>query len=103
VRNADIAKRLIDLGYHPPTVSFPLIVPNCFMVEPTETETPEVLDGFAAAMRQAAEDARESPDLAPRRPQTTPVARLDEGKAGRELVLRWTSSRQAEQEARDAT
>lgn len=61
IKNMDLAKRLIDLGFHPPTVSFPLIVPNCFMIEPTETETPETLDSFSAALHQAADDARHHP------------------------------------------
>jgi glycine dehydrogenase subunit 2 len=89
VRNADLAKRLIDLGYHPPTISFPLIVPNCFMVEPTETETPETLEGFAEAMRQAAADARTDPEVVKAAPQTTPTGRLDEARAARNLRPRW--------------
>jgi glycine dehydrogenase subunit 2 len=90
VRVADLCKRLIDLGYHPPTNYFPLIVDEALMVEPTETETPETLDGFAAAVRQAAAEAESAPELLHEAPVTTPVRRLDEGKAGRELVLRWT-------------
>jgi glycine dehydrogenase subunit 2 len=89
VRNIDLAKRMIDLGYHPPTVSFPLIVPNCFMVEPTETETPETLDGFAEAMLQAVEDARERPEDVLKAPRTTPVGRLDEATAARDPRPRW--------------
>lgn len=90
VKNMDLAKRLIDLGYHPPTVSFPLIVPNCFMVEPTETETPETLDDFAAAMLRAAEDARGDASVVEEAPRTTPVGRLDEARAARQLQPRWT-------------
>ncbi|HEX2028440.1 MAG TPA: aminomethyl-transferring glycine dehydrogenase subunit GcvPB [Nitriliruptorales bacterium] len=89
IKNMDLAKRLIDLGFHPPTVSFPLIVPNCFMVEPTETEAPETLDAFADAMLQAVADAREDPDWVRRAPVTTPVARLDEARAARDLRPRW--------------
>ncbi|MGH8903179.1 MAG: aminomethyl-transferring glycine dehydrogenase subunit GcvPB [Egibacteraceae bacterium] len=89
VRVADLCKRLIDLGYHPPTNYFPLIVDEALMVEPTETETPETLDGFAAALRQAVAEAELEPSLLHDAPVTTPVRRLDEGKAGRELVLRW--------------
>jgi glycine dehydrogenase subunit 2 len=89
VRNVDLAKRLIDLGYHPPTISFPLIVPDCFMVEPTETESPETLDAFADAMRQAAVDARERREIVDDAPTTTPVGRLDEAGAARDLRPRW--------------
>ena len=89
VRVLDLCKRLIDLGYHPPTNYFPLIVDEALMVEPTETETPETLDGFAAAVRQAVAEAERAPELLHEAPVTTPVRRLDEGKAGRELVLRW--------------
>ena len=90
VRVLDLCKRLIDLGYHPPTNYFPLIVDEALMVEPTETETPETLDAFAAALRQAVDEAESDPDLLHAAPRTTPVRRLDEGRAGRELVLRWT-------------
>jgi glycine dehydrogenase subunit 2 len=90
VKVLDVCKRLIDLGYHPPTNYFPLIVDEALMIEPTETETPETLDGFAAALAQAVAEAAEDPDLLRAAPQTTPVRRLDEGKAARELVLRWS-------------
>lgn len=89
VRVTDLCKRLIDLGYHPPTNYFPLIVDEALMVEPTETETRETLDDFAAALRQIVEEAAEDPERLRRAPETTPVGRLDEAKAGRELVLRW--------------
>ncbi|MBW3577971.1 MAG: aminomethyl-transferring glycine dehydrogenase subunit GcvPB [Actinobacteria bacterium] len=98
--NMDLAKRLIDLGFHPPTVSFPLIVPNCFMVEPTETETPETLDAFADAMLQAADDARHRPDSVRRAPVTTPVGRLDEARAARDLRPRWQPDEPDGQDAR---
>ncbi len=90
MRVTDLCKRLIDLGYHPPTNYFPLIVDEAVMVEPTETESRETLDDFAAAVRQAVAEAAENPELLRSAPQTTPVGRLDEGKAGRELVVRWT-------------
>ena len=90
VKVLDLCKRLIDLGYHPPTNYFPLIVDEALMIEPTETETPETLDGFATALRQAVADAANKPELLRAAPTTTPVGRLDEGRAGRELVLRWT-------------
>ena len=89
VRAADIAKRLIDLGHHPSTVYFPLVVDEAMMVEPTETETKESLDEFAAALSQAARDAREDPTVLHDAPRTTPVRRLDEARAARQLKLRW--------------
>ena len=85
----DVAKRLIDLGFHPSTVYFPLVVEEAMMVEPTETETKETLDAFAEAMLQVAREAEEDPDLLHQAPVTTPVRRLDEAKAARELKLRW--------------
>ncbi len=90
VRAMDVAKRLIDLGYHPSTVYFPLVVEEAMMVEPTETETKETLDAFAAALRQAAAEARTDPDLLHEAPVTTPVRRLDEARAARHLKLRWS-------------
>ena len=89
VRAMDVAKRLIDLGFHPSTVYFPLIVEEAMMVEPTETETKETLDAFAEALLQVAEEATTDPDLLHDAPVTTPVRRLDEAKAARELKLRW--------------
>ena len=89
VRGLDVAKRLIDFGYHPPTVYFPLIVEEALMVEPTETESKETLDGLAAAMLQAAAEAASDPELLHEAPTTTPVRRLDEAGAARHLRLRW--------------
>ena len=89
VRAMDVAKRVIDLGYHPSTVYFPLVVEEALMVEPTETETRESLDGFAEALRTAHREAHEDPDLLHRAPVTTPVRRLDEARAARHLKLRW--------------
>jgi glycine dehydrogenase subunit 2 len=89
VRAVDVAKRVIDLGYHPPTVYFPLVVEEALMVEPTETETPETLEGLAAALRRAAAEAASEPDLLHDAPVTTPVRRLDEARAARQLKLRW--------------
>ncbi len=83
----DIAKRLIDLGIHPPTVYFPLIVRESIMVEPTETESKSTLDAFAAAMTQIADEAASQPELLKQAPHNTPVRRLDEVKAAREPVL----------------
>jgi glycine dehydrogenase subunit 2 len=89
VRAMDIAKRLIDLGFHPSTVYFPLVVEEAMMVEPTETESKETLDAFAEAMLQAAAEAAEDPELLHRAPVTTPVGRLDEARAARSLKLHW--------------
>jgi glycine cleavage system P protein (glycine dehydrogenase) subunit 2 len=89
VRAMDIAKRLIDLGFHPSTVYFPLVVEEAMMVEPTETESRETLDAFAEALLQVAREAAEDPHLLHQSPVSTPVRRLDEAKAARELKLHW--------------
>jgi glycine dehydrogenase subunit 2 len=89
VRAIDVAKRLIDLGFHPSTVYFPLVVDEAMMVEPTETETKQTLDAFAQALNTVAEEARSDPEIAHASPTTTPVRRLDEARAARKLVLRW--------------
>ena len=89
IRAMDIAKRLIDLGFYPSTVYFPLIVDESLMVEPTETESKETLDAFADAMLQAAREARESPQLLHEAPVTAPVRRLNEAQAARQLKIRW--------------
>jgi glycine dehydrogenase subunit 2 len=87
VRALDVAKRLIDYGFHPPTNYFPLIVHDALMIEPTETESKETLDAFADALARIAEEARTNPDLLRSAPHTTPVSRLDEVKAARQPVL----------------
>jgi len=84
VHNVDIAKRLMDFGFHPPTMSFPLIVPGALMIEPTETESLEELDAFVDAMIAIAHEARTSPDVVTSAPHTTAVRRLDEAAAARE-------------------
>ncbi len=89
VRTMDMAKRLLDYGFHAPTVYFPLIVEEALMIEPTETETKRELDRFASAMRAIAEEARSAPELVKEAPVSTPVGRLDEGKAARQLKLTW--------------
>ena len=91
VKNVDIAKRLLDYGFHPPTMSFPLIVHGALMIEPTESEGVEELDAFIHAMREIAREAKETPDLVKGAPYTTPVRRLDEVRAARQPVLRWTA------------
>ena len=89
VSTLDIAKRLLDYGFHPPTIYFPLVVHGALMIEPTETETPETLDAFIAAMIAIAREAQENPQLVKTAPHTTPVGRLDEARAARKPVLRW--------------
>jgi glycine dehydrogenase subunit 2 len=89
VKTLDIAKRLMDKGFHPPTIYFPLIVPGAMMIEPTESESKEGLDQFIAALREIAEEAERDPVLLTSAPHLTKVSRLDEVKAARELNLRW--------------
>jgi len=89
IKAMDVAKRVIDLGFHPSTVYFPLVVEEALMVEPTETESKTTLESFAGALRQAARDAREHPEILREAPVTTPVRRLDEARAARALKLRW--------------
>ncbi len=88
IRTLDLAKRLLDHGYHPPTVYFPLVVDEALLVEPTETETRETLDGFAAAIAAILREAADDPSIARTAPYTTPVRRLDEAGAARRPVLR---------------
>jgi glycine dehydrogenase subunit 2 len=85
----DIAKRIIDLGYHPPTVKFPMLVADALMMEPTETESKSTLDAFASALLQIEREAHEQPDLLHAAPHATPVSRLDEVRAAKQPILRW--------------
>ncbi|MBN1967092.1 MAG: aminomethyl-transferring glycine dehydrogenase subunit GcvPB, partial [Anaerolineae bacterium] len=87
VHALDISKRLMDYGIHPPTNYFPLIVPEALMIEPTETENLETLDNFVTVMRQIAAEAKSDPDLLHEAPHETPVRRLDEVLAAKQLVL----------------
>ena len=89
VRTLDIAKRLLDFGYHPPTIYFPLNVEECMMIEPTETESKETLDDFIDAMIQIAKEAEENPEIVQEAPHTTVIKRLDETMAARKPVLRY--------------
>jgi glycine dehydrogenase subunit 2 len=89
VHALDIAKRLIDYGFHPPTNYFPLIVPEALMIEPTETESKETLDAFAAALQAIRDEALTDPGVLHEAPHTAPVRRLDEVRAAREPILRW--------------
>ncbi|MFB0841437.1 aminomethyl-transferring glycine dehydrogenase subunit GcvPB [Paenibacillus oleatilyticus] len=90
VRTLDVAKRLLDFGYHPPTIYFPLNVEECIMIEPTETESKETLDAFIDTMIRIAKEAEEQPDLLLNAPYTTVVRRLDETLAARKPVLNCT-------------
>jgi len=85
----DVAKRLLDKGFHAPTVYFPLLVPECLLIEPTETESKETLDAFVAAMKEILAEAESEPQLLKTAPHATPVRRLDDTKAARLLDLAW--------------
>jgi glycine cleavage system P protein (glycine dehydrogenase) subunit 2 len=86
----DFAKRLLDYNYHAPTTYFPLLVPECLLIEPTETETKEELDGFADAMIRILKEAQTSPELLKEAPHTLPVRRLDDVRAAKQLDLTWS-------------
>lgn len=92
VRTLDIAKRLLDFGFHPPTIYFPLNVEECLMIEPTETESKETLDSFIEAMIQIAKEAEEQPEIVQEAPHTTVIRRLDETVAARKPILRFKRS-----------
>ena len=89
VRALDIAKRLLDFGFHPPTIYFPLIVKEALMIEPTETESKETLDEFVSSMIQIRKEIEEDPSLVKEAPHNLSIGRLDEVKAAKELKLRW--------------
>jgi glycine dehydrogenase subunit 2 len=85
----EFAKRLLDYGFHAPTTYFPLLVPECFLIEPTETETKQELDAFVEALKKIRQEMLETPELLHEAPHTLPVRRLDDVKAARELDLIW--------------
>lgn len=89
----DVAKRLLDKGFHAPTTYFPLLVPECLLIEPTETESKETLDAFVAAMKEILAEARSQPELLKGAPYSLPVRRLDDVRAARELDLTWKGVR----------
>ena len=89
VNTMDFAKRLLDYGFHAPTTYFPLLIPECLLIEPTETEDKDTLDGFVDVMIKILAEAKESPDLVTGAPHTLPVKRLDDVRAARELDLAW--------------
>jgi glycine dehydrogenase subunit 2 len=93
VKTLDIAKRLIDYGFHPPTIYFPLIVDEAMMIEPTETEGIEALDAFCEAMLAIDKESVDKPELVKGAPYNAPLRRLDEATAARKPVLRWTPRR----------
>ena len=90
VSTLEIAKRLLDFGIHPPTIYFPLVVPGALMIEPTETETKEILDGFVDAMERIYDEALSHPERVKNAPLTLKVSRVDEALAARRPILRWT-------------
>ncbi|MGH3141814.1 MAG: aminomethyl-transferring glycine dehydrogenase subunit GcvPB, partial [Gaiellales bacterium] len=98
----DVAKRLMDYGFHPPTIYFPLVVREALMIEPTETEAKETLDAFADAMRAIAAEARDDPELVRAAPHSQPIGRLDEVKAVKELVVKHGFEERAEASAASA-
>jgi glycine dehydrogenase subunit 2 len=85
----DVAKRLMDHGFHPPTIYFPLVVPEALMIEPTETEPKETLDAFVDAMRAIAAEAASDPQTIKDAPHTRPVRRLDEVKAAKRAIVKY--------------
>jgi glycine dehydrogenase subunit 2 len=85
----DFAKRLLDYGFHAPTTYFPLLVPECLLIEPTETESKDVLDAFVSAMSQIQQEAEQEPARVTSAPHTMPVRRLDDVRAARQLDLTW--------------
>lgn len=91
VKTLDVAKRLLDYGFHAPTIYFPLVIPGALMIEPTETETKETLDEFVGAMLSILKEAKESPELVKEAPHHTVVGRMDEARAARQPRLRWTA------------
>ncbi|WP_273832895.1 aminomethyl-transferring glycine dehydrogenase subunit GcvPB [Guptibacillus sedimenti] len=89
VRTLDMAKRLLDFGYHPPTIYFPINVEECMMIEPTETESKETLDEFCDVLLQIAKEAEDNPEIVQEAPHTTVIGRLDETTAARKPILRY--------------
>lgn len=90
VTTLDVAKRLLDYGYHAPTIYFPLLFHQALMIEPTESESKETLDGFIAVMRKIAQEAAENPELVKTAPHSTPVQRLDDTKAALKQIVTWS-------------
>jgi glycine dehydrogenase subunit 2 len=95
----DVAKRLMDYGFHPPTVYFPLVVPEALMIEPTESEAKETLDAFCDAMLAIAREAADEPELLHDAPHSRPVKRLDEVRAVKDQIVRFRFEEHPEQKA----
>jgi len=95
VNTMDFAKRLLDYGFHAPTTYFPLLVPECLLIEPTETEPKELLDAFVGALEKILQEAQNDPELVKMAPHTMPVKRLDDVRAARQLDLTWSASTEA--------
>ena len=89
LNTTDIAKRMLDYGYHPPTIYFPLIIPEALMIEPTESESVETLDKFIDAMKQIAKEAEENPELLKTAPHNTIIKRVDDARAVKKPILTW--------------
>jgi len=89
IATLDIAKRLLDYGFHPPTIYFPLIVDEALMIEPTETESKETLDSFINALNTIADEAARDSNILKEAPHDTIVRRIDEKKAAKDLILKW--------------
>ena len=96
VTTMDVAKRLLDYGYHAPTIYFPLLFHESLMVEPTENESKETLDGFIAVMRKIAEEAKNDPDLVKTAPHTTPIGRVDDVLAAKHPIVTFRQMRNEE-------
>jgi glycine dehydrogenase subunit 2 len=90
VTTLDVSKRLLDYGFHPPTMYFPLVVKGAMLIEPTETETKQTLDEFVSAMDAISKEANDDPEMVKGAPHLTRLRRLDETRAARKPVLRWT-------------
>ncbi len=103
VKTLDIAKRILDYGYHAPTVYFPLIVPECMMIEPTESESKENIDGFCDAMISIAREASENPEIVKTAPHNTETRRLDDAYAAKNINIRWERDTSEPKEAKEAT
>ncbi|MBI3939725.1 MAG: aminomethyl-transferring glycine dehydrogenase subunit GcvPB [Acidobacteria bacterium] len=102
VKTLDLAKRLMDFGFHPPTIYFPLIVPGALMIEPTESEGLQELDAFVEAMQSILREAEENPEIVVTAPHTTKLRRLDETRAARQTVLRWRRAPEQDKTPREA-
>ena len=88
----DVAKRLLDYGFHAPTIYFPLLVPECLLIEPTETESKQTLDAFVAALAQIQQESQDDPERVRSAPHSLPVRRLDDVRAAKQLDLTWTAT-----------